>query len=217
MTATLQLGRDAVQRHAWDEGVDSLTAADRKAALSADDLELLGVAAWWAGRPDEASDALERAFAGYEEVGRAEDAARVAITLAYNAYRRLAAPVGMGWQARGERLLAALPDSPLHAQKTVYDAIGLLMQGHLDAGIESLDRAMEQARRTDNWDALYNAMSLKGMADVMAGRWREGLAELDEAATATSSGRLDLRAASDIFCTTIGACRSVGDLQRASQ
>src|SRR5439155_21091615 len=163
------------------------------------------------------SDALERAFAGYEEAGRAEDAARIAITLAYNAYRRLAVPVGQGWQARGERLLAALPDSPLHAQKAVYDAIGLLMQGHLDAGIESLDRAMEQARRTDNWDALYNAMSLKGMADVMAGRWQVGLAELDEAATAASSGRLDLRAASDIFCTTIGACRSVGDLQRAGQ
>jgi class 3 adenylate cyclase len=217
MTSTLELGRDAVRRHAWDEGVESLTAADREAPLSADDLELLGGAAWWAGKPDDASDALERAFAGYEEAGRAEDAVRVAMTLAYHAYRRLAVPVGLGWQARAERLLAALPESPLHAQKMVYDAIGLLMEGHLDTGIEMLDQAMAVARRTGNTDALYSAMSLRGMADVMAGRWQPGLAELDEAATAASSGRLDLRTASDIFCTTIGACRNVGDLQRAAQ
>ena len=217
MIATLELGRDAVKRHAWDEGVDSLTAADHETALSPDDLELLGEAAWWAARPDEASDALERAVAGYEEAGRAEDAARVAITLAYHAYRRLAMPIGAGWQARGERLLEAIPNSPLHAQKTLYQAVGLLMTGHLDAGIETLERAMELARRTGNANALYNAMSFKGMADVMAGRWQAGLAELDEAATAASSGRLDLRAASDIFCTMIGACRGVGDLQRAAQ
>ena len=217
MIATLELGRDAVKRHAWDEGVEALTAADRESALSADDLELLGVAAWWAAKPDEASDALERAFAGYEEAGRAEDAARVGITLTYHAYRRLAIPVGAGWQARAERLLEAIPDSPLHAQKTLFDAVGLLMAGHLDVGIETLDRAMELARRVGDPDALYSAMSFKGMADVMAGRWQVGLAELDEAATAASSGRLDLRAASDIFCTTIGACRGVGDLQRAAQ
>jgi tetratricopeptide (TPR) repeat protein len=217
MIPTLELGRDAVKRHAWDDGVDALTAADRESALSADDLELLGLAAWWAGRPDEASDALERAFAGYEDAGRLEDAARVAMTLSYHAHRRLASPIGAGWQARAERLLESIPESPLHALSTVYGAFGLLMQGQLDTGIEMLDRAMVLARARGNQDALYFAMSLKGMADVMAGRWQVGLAELDEAATAASSGRLDLRAASDIFCTTIGACRGVGDLQRAAQ
>jgi len=213
----LELGRDALKRHAWDEGVDALMAADRESALSADDLEALGVAAWWAAKPDDASNSLERAFAGYEEAGRIEDAARVAITLAYHAYRRLAIPVGAGWQARAERLLETIPDSPLHAQKTLFDAVGLLMGGDLDVGIQTLDRAMELARRFDDPDVLYSAMSFKGMADVMAGRWQVGLAGLDEAATAASSGRLDLRAASDIFCTTIGACRGVGDLQRAAQ
>jgi class 3 adenylate cyclase len=217
MTATLENGRDAIGRHAWDEGVDALTAVDQERALSFEDLELLGVAAWWAGRPDEASDALERAFAGFEGAGRSEDAARVAITLAYHAYRRLAMPIGEGWQARGERLLEALPDSPLHALKTVYRAVGSMQAGHLDQGIDLLDQAMDLARRTGNEDALYLAMSLRGMADVMGGRWEVGLGEIDEAAAAASSGRLDLRAASDILCTTIGACRGAGDLQRAAQ
>ena len=44
-TTNLALGRDAVNRHAWDQGTDSLTAADREQALSPDDLELLGTAA----------------------------------------------------------------------------------------------------------------------------------------------------------------------------
>lgn len=38
MLATLGLSRDAVKRHAWEEGVDALTAADREAELSPDDL-----------------------------------------------------------------------------------------------------------------------------------------------------------------------------------
>ncbi|HET7026717.1 MAG TPA: adenylate/guanylate cyclase domain-containing protein [Candidatus Limnocylindrales bacterium] len=217
MIDTLEQGRDAVRRHAWDEGVDALSAVDRDGALSPDDLELLGTAEWWAGRPDDASDALERAFAAYDEAGRTEDAARVAITLAYNAYRRLAGAIGAGWQARAEHLLDSIPDSRLHAQKMVFDGFGQLMEGHLEAGIETLDRAMDLAQRTGNIDARFVAMSLTGMAEVMLGRWRSGIALVDEAATAASSGRLDIRAASDIFCTTMAACRSLGDLERAGQ
>ena len=55
------------------------------------------------------------------------------------------------------------------------------------------------------------------MAELMAGRWQSGLALIDEAAAAASSGRLDLRVASDIYCNTIAACRNLGDLQRAAQ
>ena len=55
---SLELGRDAVKRHAWTEGLEAFTAADREGGLSADDLEQMGEAAWWAGKPDEASDAM---------------------------------------------------------------------------------------------------------------------------------------------------------------
>ncbi|HEU4673604.1 MAG TPA: adenylate/guanylate cyclase domain-containing protein, partial [Candidatus Limnocylindrales bacterium] len=43
------------------------------------------------------------------------------------------------------------------------------------------------------------------------------LRDIDEAAAAATSGQLDIRFASDIFCTTIAACRSLGDLARAGQ
>jgi len=215
--ATLELGRDAARRHAWTEAVEGLTAADQEQPLSPGDLELLGTAAWWAARPEEATDALERAFAGYDAAGLKEDAARVALTLAYEAFRRLANAVGAGWQAHAERLLAELPQSSLQATGRMYEAVGLLMQGRYDEGLELADQAIALARERGNADALYNAMGMKGLAHVMSGDWQTGVAELDEAAAAASAGKLDLRTASDILCMAIGACRNMGDLERAAQ
>ncbi len=217
MIGTLELGRNAVGRHAWSEAIDALTTADREEGLSPEDLELLGSAAWWAGDPDASTDALERAFAAYENAERAEQAAGVALRLAYEAFRRLANAIAGSWMARAERLLEGLPESRLHAFVALFKGVGAIGQSDLEAGIGLLDQAIEIGRQRDNPEALYIAMSLKGMADVMAGRWQEGLAEMDEAAAAASSGRLDLRAASDIFCSTIAACRTVGDLERAAQ
>src|SRR5262249_10326711 len=45
----------------------------------------------------------------------------------------------------------------------------------------------------------------------------EGLKNIDEAAAAVSSGQLDLRVASDIYCGTIAAYWNIGDVARAGQ
>ena len=217
MVEAIELGRSAVARHAWAEAVDAFVAAESDTALAAADLELMGTAAWWAGRPDEASEALERAFAGYAEAGQPGDAARVALTLAYEAFRRRAGSIGAGWLARVQRLLEAEPDSPLHARLTVFHALGALLANQLTEGIALADRAMELARTHGDRDATFIAMSFKGMGLVLSGDWEAGLALIDEAATAAASGQLDLRVASDIYCNTIAACRSVGDFGRAAQ
>ena len=217
MTAALEHGREAVRRHAWADAMDSLSAADKEGGLAPDDLELLGTAAWWAGHPDEATEALERAFAGLEDAGRAEDAARVAVVLAYQAFRRLAGAIGGGWVTQVHRMLEGHPDSPLRAHVGVYQTLQALMEGRIEAGIELADQTMTMARELRNADALYTAMSFKGMGEVMAGRWQSGVALIDEAAAAASSGRLELRVASDIYCNAIAACRNLGDLERAAQ
>ena len=217
MIAWLEVGRDAASRRAWPEAVEALTQADRAEGLSPDDLELLGNASWWAGRPDDATEAMERAFAGYEAAGRAEDAARVAIYMAYQASRAMAFAVAGGWAAQANRLLEAFPDSPLHAWEGVFAAAGDMDQGRIESGLEHADRTMAMARDLGNNEALYIAMAFKGMGDVIAGRWKEGMALLDEASATAMSGNLELRAASDILCITIGACRNLGDLERAAQ
>ncbi len=217
MIASLEHGRDAARRREWSDAVDALTAADHDEPLSPDDLELLGNAAWWTGRPDAASEALERAFAGYEAAGRIEDAARVAIYMAYHASRAMAFALGAGWASQADRLLRQAPGSPLHAWKGVFETAGALGEGRLDVGLEAADRTIAMARELGNEEALYIAMAFKGMGEAIAGRWKDGVTLLDEASAAALSGRLELSAASDVLCITIGACRNLGDLERAAQ
>jgi class 3 adenylate cyclase len=216
MDQTVENGREAFGRHAWAEAIEAFMAVDRDGSLSADDVELLGTAFWWAGRPDEATEAFERAFAGYSEAGRPLDAARVAMELAYRALRGLAGPVGGGWLSRAGRLLADQPESGIHAWLGIFGALGALMEGRFAEGIALADQTTELARRHGNTDARYLAMSFKGMGLLFSGSWQSGLALIDEAAAAASSGQLELRVASDIFCNTIAACRNVGDLERAA-
>jgi class 3 adenylate cyclase len=217
MVEALELGRDAVRRRAWAEAMEAFAAADRDGGLPPADLELMADAAWWAARPDEATEALERAFTGYSEAGRTVDAAGVALKLAYQAFRRLAGSIGGGWLARAASLLESEPESATHAWLLVLQGIGALMDTRLAEATEMLGRAMEVARRHGSADALFQAMSFKGIALVYSGDWRAGLALIDEAAAAASSGQLGLRTASDIYCQTIATCRDLGDLERASQ
>ena len=214
---TVELGRGAIDRHAWAEAIEAFTAADGAGGLGPADLEQLAAAQWWSGHPDEAAEALERAFTGYNEAGQSVEAAWAALQLAYQGFRRQTASVGAGWLARAQRILEPLPESKAHARLAVFDALGALMSNRLSEGIELADRAMELARRLEDRSAMFMAMSFKGMAQVFAGDWQAGLALIDEAAAAASSGELDLRVASDIYCNTIAACRNIGDYKRAGQ
>ncbi len=141
----------------------------------------------------------------------------IALQLAYQAFRRLAELIGAGWLARAERLLESAPESAMHAWIAVFAVIPALMASQVETATELAERAIEAARTYDDADALFMATSFKGSAEIMAGNWQAGLVHVDEAAAGAASGQLDLRMASDIWCNTIAACRSVGDLKRAAQ
>lgn len=217
MVEALESGRTAMDRHAWSEAIDAFAAADSDGSLPPSDLEQLGAASWWSGRPDESTEALERAFAAFSDAGQPEDAARVALTLAYQAFRRQTNSIGGGWMARAERLLESAPESPLHARLAIFRAVGALMSGDATAGLELTNQAIVSAKQHHDDNAAFMAMSFKGIALVMSGEWQAGMAMIDESAAAAASGQLDLRVTSDIYCNTISMCRSVGDLERATQ
>ena len=217
MVQTLESGRSAAQREAWEEAWKTLTEADREEALSPADLELLADAAWWTARPDESVDALERAFNRYEAAEMPLDAARVAVLLAYLAARRLAGSVANGWRARAVRLLEDQLESTVHASLKVMDVYGAITRRDLDEGIALAEEALEIARRTGNRDAESQAQVFKGYAMLARGDWMEGLALIDEATSVALSGEAGLRSASDVYCVTISACRDVGDFRRAGE
>jgi class 3 adenylate cyclase len=207
-----------VARRAWDEALETLTVADREETLSPQDLELLADAAWWAGRPDESVQALERAFAGYVDSDMPTRAATVASLLAYLATRRLAFSIASGWRAKATRLLEGQPESGALAFLKLLDLVEALMHhGDLELAIRIADETIDIARRTGNRDAEIQAIVFKGAALVSSGLWREGLALVDEASASALSGDLSLRSASDVYCTTIAACRSLADFGRAGE
>jgi len=215
---TLEAGRAAAGREAWEEARKTLTEADGEEPLAPADLELLADAAWWTGHPDESVDALERAFNGYAGADMPIDAARVAVLLAYLATRRLAQSVANGWRARAVRLLEGQPESTAHASLKVMEVLeAITMRRDLDEGIALADEALEIARRTGSRDAESQAQVFKGYAVLARGDWKEGLALIDEATSVALSGDAGLRSASDVYCVTISACRDVGDFRRAGE
>lgn len=218
MVETLVSGREAVQRRAWDEALQAFMKAEGEGELSPSDLELMAEAAWWAARPDDATDALERAFAGYLEEGQPSAAAMVGLRLAYLALRRLAVSIVGGWMARSERLLEQEPESAVHGWLSLLQTgVALFARGDLEDAITHAERALELGRKYASPDIQSLALSFKGSALIHRGQWQEGLALIDEASAAAMSGELDLRSASDIYCTTIAACRNLADYRRAGE
>ncbi len=215
---TVETGRKAVERREWGDAVAAFHEADETEPLSPEDLELLADASWWAGEPDESVEVLERAYAGHVEKGSETGAARVAVALAYLAARRQAFSIAGGWLARAHRLLDGHPESVVNAQIKVIDIIETLyFKGDIPGGIEAADETVTLARRLGSREAESQALALKGIALIMIGQWKEGMVLLDEATAAAVSGEISLRAASDIYCQTISACRAMADFRRAGE
>lgn len=218
MATTLEAGRDAIRQHDWDGALHALAEADREAKLSPDDLMFLGDAYWWSAQPDEAVSAYERAFAGYVSEERPADAATVGSMLAYLAMRRMALSVVYGWVARVEKLLDGVPESAGHAwYQLLRVGEALFIKNDLDAAIRLSDEMIEIAKRLGAPMFHATALSFKGSAMVFQGEWREGVALVDEATAMAISAGGDLRAASDVYCTTIGVCSSLADYRRAGE
>ncbi len=218
MVLSLESGRQAAQRREWEAALETFHALDREEPLAPDDLQLLADAAWWAGRAEEAVDALERAYTGYVDASMPVEAAGVAATLAYLAFRRLTFSVASGWRTKAARLLEGVPETGAHASLGLLDvAEAVFARRDLERGVELADEVVEQARRTNRTDVEARALAMKGHALVSAGRWRDGLAAVDEAAATALSGGADLRAVSDVYCMTIAACQNLADFGRAAE
>jgi class 3 adenylate cyclase len=220
MVDTVAAAHDALQRHAWAEAFEAFVQADRESGvdLGPEDLEALAEAAWWSAHPDEAEDALQRAFAGHSRRGDRQAAAIVAVRLAVRAFERGALPVAQGWLAQAERTLGDAPESGAHAWVTLLKTASALVPANdPDAAIDHADRAIELARAFDEPDVEALATSFKGAALLRRGDVDEGLALIDEATALASSGAIKPKVACDVYCVTISSCRALADYRRAGE
>jgi class 3 adenylate cyclase len=215
----VQQGRDAHRRHAWHEAFDLLREADSETPLSPDDLGLLAESAWFAGDPDAAIEARQRAHSGYLKQGDKCHAAEMALQLALDHFERLETAIGNGWLGRAKRLLEQTPDEcAAHGWQAV--SLGYLahrMAGDAEEAFRQAKLAQEIGERLAIPAIQALALQLQGYALVSMGRIDDGLALVDESTVAALSGELDPMTTGRIYCSTISVCRDLADWRRASE
>jgi class 3 adenylate cyclase len=214
----LLAGREAFSAGEWERAYELLCAADAGRALAAADLERLADAARWTRRYDEMLELLERAEAGFERAGDRRGAARTALKLTQEHYQRNHDAVTGGWLARSAKLLEGEPDCHETGLLLWMQVRGLLFMANDVAGaLDAARELVELARRLGDPDLEALGLLDQGHALITAGRVQEGSPLLDEATALAMTGATELSTAGTVYCSTIFACRNIGDWPRASQ
>src|SRR5215211_8013222 len=212
----VQQGRDAYRRHAWHDAVASLREADSETALSPEDLALLAEAAWFAGDPDAAIEARERAHAGYLEQGDKCPAAEMALQLAASHSDRLETAIANGWFGRAKRLLEQTThECAAHGWQATSLAYIAIRTGNTEEALRQAKLAQDIGERLARPAIQFLGIQQQGYALVAMGRVEDGLALIDESTVAAVSGELDPLTTGRIYCSTINVCRNLSDWRRA--
>ena len=218
MLEGIDAARQSFRQHQWHEAVVGFGEQDRANSLEPADLVQYAAAAWWSREIDTATDALERAYSGFELAGQPAEAAVVALRLARIALSALKPSVMGGWIARAERLLRDQPESGAHAWLNLMSGAAVaLIGGDLDRGVEQVDTALQQARTHSNPDAESLAMAMKGQLLLRRGEWRAGVTLVEEAAAAATSARIEPVNSCDVYCLTIASFSGLGEYGRAGE
>jgi ATP/maltotriose-dependent transcriptional regulator MalT len=212
---TLSRAYEALATGDWSNARDRFQeAADLGDSPEA--LDGLGRALWWLRDERGAVVQRERAYAGFRRDGDLARAARNALWLSREyglAFGNDAA--ARGWLARAERLLR---DVAPGAETGWLDLTR--SEAARDAGTAAslASSALDVALATGDGDLELRALAQLGLAEVTLGETDEGLARLDEAMAAATSGEpATLETFADICCTLMLACERAGDSERPQQ
>jgi class 3 adenylate cyclase len=209
---SLELGRGALRRHAWQEAYEQLSTADASQGLSPEDLESLAAAARYVGRIVDCMAASERAYTTHLDAGNRRRAGFVALGLARDYLGRRNASVGRAWLSRGERLLEAEPDSVEYGYLARMRSV---MARDPDEALAHAQRTYEIGSRFGDAELMALGLQDRGRILIAKGEVAEGMALLDEATLPAVSGELGPLMTAIIYCNTIEACKELADYRRA--
>jgi DNA-binding NarL/FixJ family response regulator len=212
----IEEGRESYGRRAWLDSYASLSRAASATDLSAEDLDLLAVAAYMIGREDERIRALERAHYLYLERGEMERSVRCAFWLVITHALRGEMGPAAGWLGRAERVVERQGAETVERGYLLLPAVLQLGgSGDHEAALEVAAEAAQIAERFEEPDLSALAIHEQGHSLVRLGRVEEGLAMMDEAMVAVIGGELSPIVTGLIYCSVIEGCHQVYALRRA--
>lgn len=215
----LRVGREALDRGAWEEARRALERAV-ELAPTPESYEALGWATWWLYDGPAVVAARERAYELYRAAGDRAGAARVATMLGIDHDDFLGdRAVARGWLRRARRLLEGLETVPEHGWLAALEAwYALIEDGDTTRGRALGSAAARLGRELGSPDIEAVGMASEGLALVTEGLVEEGMILLDEAATAALGGEFEhLWAVPWPCCFLIYACERVHDYSRAAE
>ena len=211
----LEAARSSAAAGLWEQARAEYAAA-AAAGGTAEAYDGLGRVCWWLGEVRLAIRHRERAFTCYNQEGRPDDAAMVAVDLAIWYLTNLDNDAAaQGWLARGARC----------AENTRNDAVRgwlILVAAYVSGDPQRLAADIEEAHALARIvrDTALETMALAdlGLLMVTRGDVDQGMRLLDEAMVATLGGlgeRLEVVVWSS--CNMLAACSLVDDFRRAVQ
>ncbi len=213
----LEAGRAALAAGSWADALRHLAEADSGGALTAEDLDGAGEAAWWSGRLADAIRYRERAAAALMAADDRPRAARVALKLATDHTYRSESSIAIGWVKRAERLLADQPLCAAHGWLARAHLNRALAKGEVEAALAHADRVAAVGHELGDRDLEVMGLQDRGRVLVALGRVEDGLDALDEAVVAALSGEVSPYETAAVFCNATIACEDLADYRRAQE
>lgn len=203
---------------AWAELYEELTSVPARPPLDLDDLERLGVAAFFVGDDERSLQAWEQAYDVAVRAGDADRAARCSFWLGIGLLLSGQEARANGWFASGRRILVHAPaDCAGHGYLLVPAAMEALGSGDAPGAFSLYDEVGAIAEHCHDPDLVALSLLGRGESKLAAGESKAGLALLDEAMVTATSSDVSAITTGILYCAVIDACVQALDIRRATQ
>jgi len=215
--SVLERGRAALACRSWSEAYEAFAAAaSQTEALGVADLEAFALAAAMVGLVDEQLRLLESVYEAGLRHGEELAAARSAFWLGMRLFSVGEPARGNGWITRAHRLVEG-KDCAERGYLLLPAMRRLEAAGDAAGAAAAIIEAEALADRFRDADLSAFARSFHGRLLLRQGRVEEGLALLDEAMLAATSGGLSPVVTGLTYCACIAACHQIFALDRGRE